>query len=120
MNPKILIVLLIYMGIILWLSLQPIPENAKELFPFQDKVVHFILYFFLAVIMYLGLKKSTVKYSYLKLWIIPVIFSIVYGGLIEICQIFVPTRSFDYNDIIVNTFGGISGSSLIQFLTKSI
>lgn len=118
MNFKIFMILLIYMVFILWLSTQPIPENAEELFPYQDKVFHFIIYSIFATIVHLGMKKSSIKYSCLTLWIAPIILSATYGTFIEICQVFVPTRSFEINDILVNTLGGISGSSLIQMILR--
>ncbi len=104
---------------ILWISIQPVPENAKELFPYQDKVVHFILYSLLAIITYLTLQRSKTDYTSATLCTIPILVASIYGGFIEVCQIFVPTRSFDANDILVNCFGGAIGSGLMQILIKT-
>lgn len=119
MNVKFSIVLVLYMIFIFWISIQPVPENTKELFPYQDKVVHFVLYTLLATIGYLTLHRSQTRYTNLILWLLPIIIASFYGGFIEFCQLFVPTRSFETNDIIVNCFGGITGSTLMQILTRT-
>lgn len=113
-NVKFLIVLIVYMAFVFWLSIKPVPENAKDLFPYQDKVVHFVLYSLLATIAYLVFQKSTVEYKRLTLWFLPVVLVLIYGWAIEVCQLYVPTRSFEVNDIIVNCFGGIAGSTVMH------
>ncbi len=114
MNVKFLIVLIAYMVFVFWLSIKPMPEDAKDLFPYQDKIVHFILYSLLAIIAYLVFQKSTVEYKRLTLWLFPILLALIYGWAIEVYQLYVPTRSFEVNDIIVNCFGGIAGSTVMQ------
>jgi VanZ family protein len=77
-----------------------------------DKIVHFIFYFTLTALL-LNYFENKIKYYE----IICFSTAIIYGIIIEIFQDIVPTkRSFDYFDILANTFG--SFTMLLLFLKK--
>lgn len=56
---------------------------------------HFMLYFFLCITLYKGLKEiaDSMFWSYM------------YGVTDEIHQLFVPGRSWEYKDLVINLFG---------------
>ena len=86
--------------------------------PYQhiDKFIHFILFFiqsYLVTKTYF-LRVKNVTFSILKVIIPFIIFSV----LIEVVQIYIPYRSFDLFDLLMNIFGSISGSIIGYFLSK--
>ena len=86
--------------------------------PYQhlDKFIHFILFFiqsYLVTKTYL-LRVKNVTFSILKVIIPFIIFSV----LIEIVQIYIPYRSFDLFDLLMNIFGSVAGSIIGYFLSK--
>jgi len=86
--------------------------------PYQhiDKFVHFILFFiqsYLVTKTYL-LRIKNVTFSILKVIIPFIIFSV----LIEVVQIYIPYRSFDLFDLLMNIFGSIVGSIIGYFLSN--
>ena len=92
---------IIWSIIILILSFIRLPQNtAAELIPFADKIVHFILYLILGIIM---AHEADNK-------LIAVIYIILLGMLIEIGQNELTTyRTGDYLDFLTDLVGGILG-----------
>ncbi len=85
---------------------------------FLDKVVHFLeftlLGFFLAFGYFLGLKSSPSTKSYLT-----VISGMLLGGLDELHQYFVPTRSLEAMDFVADSIGILAGLLIFFFLSKT-
>lgn len=86
--------------------------------PYQyiDKFIHFILFFiqsYLVTKTYL-LRVKNVTFTILKVIIPFIIFSV----LIEVVQIYIPYRSFDLFDLLMNIFGSVAGSIIGYFLSK--
>ncbi len=92
-------------GYTIWLtaiSLTPLDSLDLPSFKFADKIVHFFLYFFLALFWMLALPK--IKQTLNRLLII----IILWGIFIEVLQeYFIPGRTGDVFDAIANTFGGL-------------
>jgi VanZ family protein len=87
-----------------------IPE-VPFLFDEFDKVVHFILYFVLAALLYRGLVNQN-KYKLANQIILFMVFVICafYGGIIELYQgFFIPERSADFYDFIADVAGCFFG-----------
>jgi len=101
----------IWLLILSILSLTPgenFPEIEFNLFEL-DKLIHFIFYFTLVVLMNIGfrLKKSEPFYKSI-VWI--VVIGIFIGWSIEYLQgNFITNRFFDYSDIIANSLGTVIG-----------
>ncbi len=106
---KVIIFLLIAL-VILVLSLMPKPPEIIEVFSFSDKVKHFAAYtalsLSLAFVISFGKFWKTAAYV--------VIFSSLYGGIIEFLQGFTG-RSPELLDLLSDTAGAIAGT-LIYFL----
>ena len=97
--------------IILVLSLTPgdkIPEIEFTLFEI-DKVIHFLFYFILALLMGFGFY-SKKNEPFLKRVVVIIAIGISIGSLVEVTQgIFVLNRFFDVFDILANGIGTITG-----------
>lgn len=90
-----------------------------DLFNFQDKAIHWVVF---TIQSYLwcgvGQKNKTPSLSTLRIWINFLVFGVGVGIILEYSQQFIPFRSFDYLDMIVNVLGAISGL-LIYFKVPS-
>ena len=121
MNRKYLFISIVYALFVFWVSIQPITREATELFPYQDKVVHAFLYTVFAIIIAIGMVRNEKGYNSKKVIILSIIIPFVYGALMEVCQKFVPTRSFEIFDLFANLMGSVIGTTLVSltsFLTK--
>lgn len=102
--------------IILVLSLTPgnkLPEIKFTLFEI-DKIVHFLFYFILALLMSFGFYSKKNEPFYKRVVVIIAI-GISIGGLVEILQgNFIPNRCFDFFDIFANSSGTIAGYVIFE------
>jgi len=83
--------------------------------PNADKLVHFLFYFVMQILLCFALCKSynLIKYLYILL------FTLSYGIIIELLQEKITTtRSGDFYDFLANALGAIT-AFLLLFLTKS-
>ena len=114
MKTKYLIITVLYAMFIFWLSIQPITQITPDWFPYQDKVFHALMYGVLSTLISVGMLRSEQKYSNSTICYISVGVPFVYGFFIEICQIFVPTRSFDWFDSLANLIGSLMSVILVM------
>ena len=84
-----------------------------KLIPHSDKLVHLFLYTLFSFLLLIENKKS-------KRNIFLLLFAIIYGILMELLQhFFTSYRSFEFYDILANSFGAILGFILFtQIRTK--
>jgi len=102
------VVWLLILSILSLIPGENLPEIEFNLFEL-DKLIHFIFYFILVILMNIGcrLKKSEPFYKSI-VWIVVV--GIFTGWSIEYLQgDFITNRFFDYSDIIANSLGTIVG-----------
>ncbi len=107
-NQKLVFIsfILVIVGITILSLIPPISKiNLNE----TDKIGHFFAY---AVLTLNGLMIQ--KYKSKKIWMI--LAFIIYGGLMEFLQGFVPGREVSIWDIVANTSGVLIGFALIQLL----
>ena len=85
----------------------PMPEYEGYEFTYYDKAVHIFLFGILAyLIIYALISKPAVKKRQLKLiLIISILASILYAGLSEYTQIFVPGRDVNIFDFLAGVLG---------------
>ncbi|MCM8819842.1 MAG: VanZ family protein [Candidatus Omnitrophica bacterium] len=97
-----------YTFFIFYFSLTPKVFVFLPHIPNIDKIVHFFIYLVLSFLVLNTLKLRKNSFPY--------IFAFTYGFLvgivIEIFQYFLPYRSFEIKDLIVNIFGTIFGLKL--------
>jgi len=121
LNKKYLFISVIYALFVFWASIQPITSETTELFPYQDKVVHAFLYTVFAIIIAIGMVRNEKGYNPKIVIILSIIIPFIYGALMEVCQNFVPTRSFEIFDLFANLIGSVIGTTLVSltlFLIK--
>jgi len=109
------LVALIYTLGISYISLIPLDDINLPNFNFADKIVHFLLYFFLSILWLL---------AYPSLWKIKKAYFIVlvaWGVMIEILQAkFVQGRSGEIMDVLFNTLGILIGFYIYNKFSKRI
>jgi VanZ family protein len=96
--------------------------NSPLFFPGFDKLVHCGFFFVLVVFYCNGLirQPSSQKLSYKRVLIFTVI-AILYGGLIELLQLFVFTwRSGEWNDLFADAVGASMGAFSILITVNAI
>lgn len=106
----------IYYGLIFFLSSRSFDSQVDILF--LDKGVHFLeftpLGFLLASGYFLSLKSSIALKSYLTM-----ISGMLLGGLDELHQYFVPTRSLEAMDFVADSIGALAGLLIYFFLSRT-
>jgi len=99
---------ILIISLILIFILQVVPVAVSSGVNNLDKVMHFFIYFFLTFLFFwngFSLSKS-------------VIFAILYGILMEIVQIPVPTRDVSFYDFLANCLGAFSFCGIWWFKSQ--
>jgi len=111
--------LYIYLLAIVFVSLFSFNRYSNIKILSQDKFIHFVMYFGLALL--LSLLFNTLNFKTSKAILI-VVSSAFFGFMMELCQEFFTTfRAFDLKDIYANTLGSAFGmffAYLIKNFTK--
>ena len=103
------------MGLIFFASSMP-GKDIPPLFPYQDVVYHFSAYLALSFFFSRALNKTKTTLSLAEIFIFAVVFTLIYGISDEFHQAFVPNRSVSVLDIMIDTLGGLTGSSIFLWL----
>lgn len=107
---------ILYYGLIFFLSSRSFESRVDILF--LDKGVHLLeftlLGFFLAFGYFLSLKSSVATKSYLT-----VLSGMLLGGLDELHQYFVPTRSLEAMDFVADSIGVLAGLLIYFFISRT-
>jgi VanZ family protein len=114
----------VWASIILVLCGMP-PQDVDKIkfidIPYLDKLVHFGLYFVLALlIMAILTLNSKLKYSR---WanLITIFSCLLYGWLIEVMQrVFFPGRSYELMDVVADTAGAVVGVLLYRTIRRLV
>ena len=88
-----------------FLSFQEI--EVQSIANLSDKFLHFSCFLYLTIISWLS------RIFYKELWLYVIV--LAYGILIEIVQIYIPYRSFEFLDIFADFLGVLAGNFLINF-----
>ena len=79
-------------------------------FQAEDKLIHFICFGLLSFLWCgVGLKRTQVTGLHGRVLTNYLVFGVAAGIVLESAQLYIPFRSFDYMDMIVNEIGGIAG-----------
>lgn len=77
---------------------------------FQDKIIHFIIFFVLTYLgMGMGVYKKVGDSRKKRLWLNFMLLAFIPSIGLETAQHLIPNRSFDLNDLAINVLGVISG-----------
>jgi len=107
--------------VITYLSLMTPPKIGILLFRHWDKVVHFCMYGGLSGVFWIEflLKHRRNKANYLYVLVGAVLYPILLGGVLELCQkYFTRSRSGDWMDFLANTTGVIVASLIAWFIIR--
>lgn len=89
-------------------------DNIECLSLMIRKLAHFTEYFILGILMVNVLKDYKIK----NIFIYSLIFCIIYACSDEMHQLFVPGRSGNALDVVIDSFGSLVGCSIYHFLLK--
>ncbi len=79
-------------------------------FNFEDKLIHLVCFGLLSFLWCgVGVKRALVTGVRGRVLVNYLIFGVAAGIVLETAQLFIPFRSFDYIDMIVNEIGGAVG-----------
>lgn len=107
---------IIYCALIFWQSSYP-PVYSEPFFPHDDKVLHFLCYAVLGILIFRLLGREFV-WSMSRTGVIAVLLSFAYGISDEIHQSFVPERFASVPDAIANLAGAVTGVVLYLIVFK--
>jgi len=102
-----LIILFLYMFLVFYYSTTEEPEFLENIpeFDFRDKLFHVLEYGILSFLTYNAFKHHKLLKE--KVFLYSIMFSVIYGILIEINQIFIPGRGFEILDIAADFIGSL-------------
>jgi len=99
---------------------ESMPEVDFWDFANADKLAHFGVFAILSFLMVKGFSKQAL---FLRLksnaMILTLLTTVLYGGLIEYAQSFIPGRSIEFNDMLANGLGSMLGVITYFFLKKN-
>jgi VanZ family protein len=102
--------ILVYIYTVIVTYLMTAPIHGRQLFPHEDKVIHFTLYFLMSLCVYEACRKS----KFVKPFLAAFIYSAAVGTVLECSQIFIPYRSFELGDILANMIGAFIGVVIVK------
>ncbi len=111
--------LIFYCILIFLQSSFPSIESIPEL-PYTDKLLHFFAYAVLGALFLRAYKTLQIRNNLKLLIILSVLSSSLYGISDEIHQYFVPSRSFEYVDILADVLGSLFGVFIYQFIMEKL
>lgn len=105
---------MVYMGIIFYLSANPVPETIVRLgLAKYDYLLHAIEYAGLSILLFRALNRGMFTFRYASSAPYAVIISTAYGISDELHQWFVPGRSSELSDVLADLVGSTIGVLLI-------
>ena len=107
----------LYCAGIFILSAYPVSIEVSD-FPYMDKWAHLIEYAILAIFCTRALTNSKQGRQRVKMLLISITFSVLYGISDEIHQMFVPSRTPDMGDVLFDAIGAFLGAGLYQAIAS--
>ncbi|MCB9426108.1 MAG: VanZ family protein [Flavobacteriales bacterium] len=99
------------------MSLVQLDVSDMPKVPMMDKWVHFVFHCVLASLLSISLYREWGVVVIRTVYVITLIFSILYGGAIELMQDqLTVSRHADGYDMLANTFGGVVGMAIMSIL----
>ncbi|MEA3329038.1 MAG: VanZ family protein [Candidatus Omnitrophota bacterium] len=110
---KFWVPLLVYMALMWFLSSRPARSLPLMLFPFADKVFHFLEYFVFGFLLARVIQTAQPK-TRPKLFIFVIVSALIWGAIDELHQASVPLRDPSVFDLLTDCFGAGIGQLLIK------
>ncbi len=108
----------LYMVLLFIISVRPMPEELPEFWQ-MDKFLHLGAYIVLGAVVVRALAGGGDAPTFRAVRSAFII-SVGYGLLIEICQLFIPYRSFDLIDLVADAAGGLIGAVAYKGLSSGV
>jgi VanZ family protein len=107
---------------ILYLSVSPLKQAPQIEIPGIDKLVHVGMYLWLTIFLYSLLQKQGVwSFGKKRSWLLAIVFSIAYGGMLEVVQeVFTQFRSGDWLDFLSNSLGALMAWGIYVVILKPV
>ncbi len=96
-----------------------IAESAQVLDPIIRKFAHMTEYTLLSVSLVFGFVKGT-KFRDYRIYVIPGVVSLLYAITDEVHQLFVPGRSGELRDVLIDCIGAMIGILLVYLLNSCV
>jgi len=98
-------IVLIYSLLIVIFSAIPLKISGNFIFPFSDKLFHWLIYFFLS------LEVTNISFinRNVRARLTGFFYAFFLGLLMEVMQLCLPFRRFEAGDILFNTIGSLMG-----------
>ena len=110
---------LCWTGVVLFFCLAPSNDIPAVNIHNLDKLVHAFFHFVFTILWFLFFKKQVKKKNQLKLLVVAVVFSVLFGIGIEILQDqFTTSRNGDFFDVLANFMGAVIAFSFVLFAKK--
>lgn len=90
------------------LSILPLKQPSGLVFPYYDKVLHFILYWLFAYIVVNTFRRKMINHAPS----LGILYIFCIGLALEAAQYYLPYRSFETTDALVNLAGGLASLPL--------
>ncbi len=87
------------------------PDNLKLLSTMNDKVIHFMAFFFMSFLVFMAYTRMSI--------LVKICLPLLYGALLEIIQYFVPYRDASIGDFAADA-GGVFSLFIITYIVKTI
>lgn len=91
--------------------------NPHWVFPHIDKIVHFGMFFVMAILLCSELEYQT-RLSWRKIYLTTISIAFIYGEIIELLQEYFFNRSGDILDLLADVFGAIIGCLIYPYLKR--
>ncbi len=115
-SPFRLICLIAAVLVIFWLSITPHPPVPQTGLLSWDKIQHALAYAVLTLIA--GWALLPLVRPSLRAWKFGLIFTLLYGGLIEVLQAYLTSaRSGEMADMLANSLGGLAAYGLVRLIS---
>ena len=96
----------------------PASEHMPD-FDFSDKLLHMGAYAVLGLLLYRAFNTMDKRTSTVRLVILSILLTALYGASDEIHQYFVPSRSAEFLDFAADAIGGILGAMVAVVIFKN-
>ena len=103
---------------ILYLLLYYQPDgNTYSKFRQLDKLTHFILFFVQSFTLSQAIYLFRGYFSF-QIIVFIIIILLSFGIIVEVQQLYIPFRTFDYYDLVTNIIGVVTGVFCVKFFNK--
>ena len=108
MKPKYVALVLLYGAGLFYLMVSPRPVEHPPDIPGINQIAHFVLFAGMAGVVTLGMARSNIETDRRLLFLAPLAGATLYGLFLEVVQLYVPGRSFEWGDVLVNFLGALA------------